>query len=95
MKAYKTEADAVKYFETIRWGAKPVCVKCGGKDKIKQQKNKKDYWCGDCRSYFNAFTNTPLHRAKVDIGKWIYVFYLLMTARKGISSLQLSKETDD
>ena len=31
-------------------------------------------------------------RSKVDIRKWLYAAYLLVTARKGISSLQLSKE---
>ncbi len=56
------------------------------------QKKVGDYWCGDCRGYFNVFTNTPMERSKVDIRKWIYASYTLMTSRKGISSLQLSKE---
>lgn len=30
----------------------------------------------------------------MDIRKWIFTAYLLMTARKGISSLQLSKEVN-
>ena len=94
MQMYPTEESAVRYFESLRWGDKPVCVKCGCDHKITQQKNyKKGYWCGDCRSYFTAFTNTPLEHSRVrDIRKWLFTAYLLMTARKGISSLQLSKE---
>ncbi len=92
MDLYKTEEDAIRYFERIRWGDKPVCVKCGGDGKITVQKKVGDYWCGDCRGYFNVFTNTPMERSKVDPRKWIYASYTLMTSRKGISSLQLSKE---
>lgn len=91
---YPTEESAMQYFERTRWGDKPICVKCGCDGKITKQKNyKKGYWCGDCRSYFTAFTNTPMEHSRVrDVRKWLFAAYLMMTARKGISSLQLSKE---
>ena len=93
MEQYPTETDAIKYFEHIRWGDKPCCVRCGVTDKITPQKKPIGrYWCGYCREYFNARTNTPLEYGKVDLRKWLFAAYLLMTARKGISSLQLSKE---
>jgi len=31
-------------------------------------------------------------RSHVPLDKWLYTIYLLVTARKGVSSLQLSKE---
>ncbi len=37
-------------------------------------------------------TNTVMERSKVPVHKWLYSMYLLVTARKGISSLQLAKE---
>ena len=92
MNIYATSEDALKYFEYRRWGTTPVCVKCGCNDKLTEQKKPGDYWCGHCRSYFNALTGTPLERTKIDLRKWIYTAYTLMTSRKGISSLQLSKE---
>ena len=92
-KMYSTEHKARKYFEELRWGKKPVCVRCGCFEKItKQKKHPGRYWCGDCRQYFTAFTDTPFECAKVKPQQWIMAAYLLMTARKGISSLQLSKE---
>ena len=94
MNQYPTQDTAIDYFEKIRWGDKTTCAKCGGDSKITPQKKYGNYWCGSCRSYFNAFTNTPLERSKVDVRKWIYASYTLMTSRKGISSLQLSKEID-
>ena len=94
MQQYPTEESAVQYFEQQRWGDSPVCTKCGCDHKITKQKNyKKGYWCGACREYFTAFTGTPMEHSRVrDVRKWLFAAYLLMTARKGISSLQLSKE---
>ena len=91
---YPTQEHAIRYFEQLRWGDSPICTKCGCYEKITPQKKLGRYWCGDCRGYFTAWTNTPLENAKVDMRKWLYAAYLLMTARKGISSLQLSKELD-
>lgn len=92
MELYPTKESAIKYFEETIWGDEVVCSKCGGTHKIKPQKDGFNYWCGDCRSYFNVFTNTPLERNKIDPRKWLFAGYLLLTSRKGISSLQLSKE---
>ena len=33
-----------------------------------------------------------MERSKIPLHKWLYSMYLLMTARKGISSMQLAKE---
>ena len=91
MEQYPTEESAYQYFEKIRWGDEPVCQKCGCSGRITKQKNyKKGYWCGDCRSYFNCFTNTPLEHSRVrDVRKWLFAAYMLMTSRKGVSALEL------
>ena len=90
---YSTDDEARKYFEELRWGKEPVCIRCGCFEKItKQKKHPGRYWCGDCRSYFTAFTDTPFEYGKVSPRLWILAAYILMTARKGVSSYQLSKE---
>ena len=92
MQRFPTETEAIAYFEHLRWGNKPHCVRCGSKNRITKQAKPGRYWCGHCRQFFNAWTNTPLEYGKVKLNKWIFAAYLLMTARKGISSMQLSKE---
>ena len=95
MERFPAKLDALRYFEQVRWGDKPICTKCGCDSKITpQKKHPGRYWCGDCRGYFTALTGTPLEYGKVDPRKWLYASYLLMTARKGVSSLQLSKGLD-
>lgn len=93
MEMYPTEKDAIRYLEELRWGEKPCCTRCDCDDRITPQKKYPGrYWCGECRKYFTARTGTPLEYGKIDLRKWIFAAYLLMTARKGISALQLSKE---
>jgi hypothetical protein len=50
------------------------------------------YRCLSCDFDFTIRTNTIFERSKVPLHKWLYSMYLLVTARKGISSLQLGKE---
>jgi transposase-like protein len=50
------------------------------------------YRCNACKLDFTIRTGTIFERSHVPLHKWLYAMYLLVTARKGISSLQLSKE---
>ena len=89
---FPTVESAMRYFERVRWNGSPTCAKCDQADKITAQKKVGTYWCGMCRAYFTVFTNTPLERNKIDARKWLLAAYLLLTDRKGISSLELSKK---
>ena len=93
VRIFPTRQSAIDFLDRMRWGDSPACTRCGAGDKLKPQpKFAGRWWCGHCRKYFTSRTGTPLESAKVDPRKWIFAAYLLMTARKGISSLQLSKE---
>ena len=50
------------------------------------------YRCRDCDAEFTVRTKSVFERSHVPLHKWVYTMYLVVTARKGISSLQLSKE---
>ena len=66
MTLYPTKESAIKYFEDQVWNKEVACSKCGCNSKLKRQKDGFNYWCGDCRQYFNVFTNTPLERNKIN-----------------------------
>ena len=82
MELYPTKESAIKYFQKTIWNDKVACSKCGFDNKIKQQKDEFNYWCGSCRGYFNVFTNTPLERNKIDPRKWLFAGYLLLNIKK-------------
>lgn len=50
------------------------------------------YRCKDCRSHFSVRTGTVLAESKLGLHKWLMAIYMLHTARKGVSSVQMAKE---
>ena len=90
-KLYPDEETARAYFEARRWPTGAVCPECDEGQRITTRKNG-FYRCNACKKDFTVRTGTIFGRSHIPLHKWIYAMYLLMTARKGISSLQLGKE---
>ena len=79
------------YFEAARWPDGAVCPACGEAKRIGTRKDG-FYRCNACLNDFTIRTGTIFERSKVPLHKWIYAMYLLVTSRKGISSLQLHSQ---
>jgi transposase-like protein len=90
-KMFPDEETARKYLEARLWKDGVHCPECGGLDRITTRKD--GYFrCNPCKLDFTIRTGTIFGRSHIPLHKWLYAMYLLLTARKGISSLQLSKE---
>ena len=93
LKIFSADYKAVKWLEKARWHGKPICSHCGCDENINESESKKHaYWCCNCHQYFTVKTGTVLQSSKLPTKKWVVAIYYVLTARKGISSLQLSKE---
>jgi transposase-like protein len=79
------------YIEDRLWPNGPRCPVCGLGERVTERKGG-FYRCNQCKEDFTVRTGTIFERSHVPLHKWVYAMYLLVTARKGISSLQLSKE---
>ena len=90
-KQFPNEQSAIEYIEGIRWDGKVACPHCDGK-RTARQKDYQYHQCKDCRKKFTVRTGTIFERSHIPLDKWLYAMYILQTARKGVSSLQLSKE---
>ena len=90
-KKFPDEKSAIEYLEGRRWAGGAVYPHCGG-IRTSRQKDYRYHQCKDCRKKFTVRTGTIFERSHIPLEKWLYTMYLLQTARKGISSLQLSKE---
>lgn len=88
---FPNEETARTYMEGRRWPNGVICLDCEEATRITPRKNG-FYRCNACKSDFTVRTGTIFERSHIPLNKWIYAMYLLMTARKGISSLQLAKE---
>ena len=88
---FPDQETARTYLESRLWPEGPKCPVCGLGERITARAGG-FYRCNQCREDFTVRTGTIFERSHVPLHKWIYAMYLLMTARKGISSLQLGKE---
>lgn len=88
---YPDTESARKYFESRRWKNGVECPHCEEKERIKENKNG-NYRCNRCKRDFSVRTGTIMGKSHVPLNKWLYTFYFVVTDRKGISSIQLSKE---
>lgn len=88
---FPDEDSAREYVESARWPDGIICIHCGHDEVYKIRKGKL-YTCKSCRKQFTIRTGTVMEDSHIAIRKWLYAMYLVSTARKGISSIQLSKE---
>ena len=79
------------WLESRLWPDGPRCPVCRSGERVTARKGG-FYRCNPCKLDFTVRTGTVFERSHVPLHKWIYAMYLLVTARKGISSLQLAKE---
>ena len=82
---------ARQYLEARLWPNGVTCPTCAGQDRITTRKGG-FFRCNKCQSDFTVRTGTIFERSHVPLQKWIYAMYLVVTSRKGISSMQMAKE---
>jgi transposase-like protein len=88
---FPDQETARAYLESRLWPQGPRCPTCGLCERITARAGGY-YRCNQCKEDFTVRTGTIFERSHVPLHKWIYAMYLLVTARKGISSMQLAKE---
>ena len=88
---FPDQESARQYLESRLWPKGVKCPHCGEMKRIHALKGG-FYRCNACIKDFTVRPGTIFERSHIPLQKWLYAMYLLVTARKGISSLQLSKE---
>ncbi len=88
---FPDEQAAIERVERIRWDGAVTCPFCAS-ERTTRLKDYQYHLCKDCRKKFTVRTGTIFERSHIPLDKWLYGMYILQTARKGVSSLQLSKE---
>jgi transposase-like protein len=88
---FPDEETARTYLESRLWPKGVTCPTCAGQDRITPRKAG-FHRCNKCQLDFTIRTGTIFERSHIPLHKWLYAMYLLVTARKGISSMQIAKE---
>ena len=92
---FSTEYKARQYLEKKIWGGKPKCPFCGSVQTgaWKRSDGRKGWHrCYSCRKQFTIRVGTIMECSRIPLRKWLLAEYYIVTARKGISSMELSKK---
>ncbi|MNJ89863.1 ISXO2-like transposase domain protein [compost metagenome] len=90
IKAFPDEQSCIDHLEKILW-YKGVVSPFDPTSKVYKCKDNK-YRCKNTGKYFNVKTNSMFDNTKIELQKWFLAIWLVCSYKKGISSVQLSKE---
>lgn len=93
MSMFPTELSAIQYIEKLIWKGTPTCPHCDSQ-RSTPRPERKGHRCKDCRKYYSIKVRTIFEKSQISLQKWLYAIYVVVTSRKGVSSLQLSKELE-
>ncbi len=82
----------VNYLTNLRWAGNVTCVFCDHDKCYTLKGTTKRFKCASCRKQFSATKGTIFENSAIPLQKWFIGIYLLTSHKKGISSLQLSKD---
>src|SRR6266567_8008667 len=98
-RACSDELGAVEFLERQRWGDSPACPRCGATDVYQMQgrdgkRNKRFLWaCRDCGDQYTVRIGTVFEDSRIPLRHWCYAFWAACASKKGVSALQIKRQT--
>ncbi len=88
-KHLNTQRKCVKYLEQKRWNGVPTCPYCRS-----QRSGAKGlrHNCLDCTNSYSVTVGTVFESSNLPLMKWFMAISLILSAKKGVSSMQLSRD---
>jgi transposase-like protein len=97
-KEFHDETACKNFLVSMRWPDGVRCPRCKSKERIYALKARPFHWvccnkgCGERRGYrFSVITKTIFENTKIPLKLWFKVAFLILTAKKGISALQVHR----
>ena len=90
---FNTEDKCRAFLIQQRWNGKPVCPHCGN-DKVYTINKGKGFKCASpsCYKKFTVMVGTVFQSSNIPLTTWLPAVYIIASHKKGISSVQLSKD---
>src|SRR5688500_1683369 len=95
------ERAAVEFMEEQRWGDSPACPKCGvvGEcykmtDATTGGRNARFLWrCRACGKQYTVRVGTIMEDSPIPLMHWCFAFWKACSSKKGVSALQIQRQT--
>jgi len=88
---FPDEKAAVDFFVAKRWPKGVICPYCDS-ERVYVSEAKQPFKCSDCNNKFTCKTKTIMEASHIPVRLWLLAMYIMGTARKGISSVELGKQ---
>jgi transposase-like protein len=100
-KACADELAAVEFIESLRWAETgPCCLRCGDTDVYKMtdrktgERNRRFLWkCNGCQKQYTVRVGTVMEDSRIPLHHWAYALWKSCSSKKGVSALQIKRET--
>lgn len=89
-KKFNTKQKCIAFLEKKKWGDKPISP-FTGKENVTKRKGTIYYHCNDTNKDFTVLKDTIFEASKLELPKWFVLIGLMLSAKKGISALQISR----
>ena len=100
--ACASEVAAVEFMEKQRWGEHPACPRCGSinvyqmQDSNTGERQVNHRW--RCREthpsqQFTVRTGTVFEDSRIELRHWCFAFWRASTSKKGVSALEIHRQT--
>jgi transposase-like protein len=88
---FKDEETCIAYWEQIRWNGNVTCPHCNASNPYKTNRG---YKCKnvECQKKFSSLVGSIFENSKMPLRTWFGAIYLCTSHKKGVSSLQLSRD---
>lgn len=94
------ERRAVEFMEAQRWGDKPYCPRCGDHNVYQMRDSKTGerqanfrWRCHGCKDQFTVRIGTVFEDSRAPLRHWCFVFWRAATSKKGVSALEIHRQT--
>jgi transposase-like protein len=94
------ETAATEFMEHQRWGMSPNCPLCGGFAVYKMTDSKTGkrqanfrWRCRDCKGQYTVRKGSVLEDSAIPLRHWAYAFWRAATSKKGVSALEIHRQT--
>ena len=93
MKQFSDETKCREFLVQQRWNGKPECPYCKSTISYKIE-NGKRFKCGnsECYKKYSVTVGSVFHASNIPLTTWFPAMYLILSHKKGISSIQLGKD---
>ncbi len=91
LKRFPDEQSCRDYIADLRWNGSVRCAHCDH-SKVYTYKDGKLFKCAKCKKQFTVKVGTIFEDSTLPLQKWFMALYFATAHKKGISSLQLSRD---